>query len=280
MAANSSIDRRAVRYLTLLVCLLLQQGQVVAEEGCAAVPIELVLESPAAHADQPACLSGTYRYFNGNLYLSSEGLSEEEMVEHSVLVYPTIDDVKYGDIRTGDQVEVSGQLVVSEQCFNVPAPAAYNAAEVLATCREGPPLTIFPRAIQVTSREVSTADCQHVPITELYDNPLPYDETVVCTEGYILTEVDSDLHNLEALVPAGFPPEQVHEMSISFGIPPWELGEHGLRRGDHVAVRGRFEVTEDCYNAVHFPEQVEGETFCWPIAVPMYITHAQIELLN
>ncbi len=251
------------------------------EPACAFVEVANIVANPAAFADRPSCLHGTLRYHNGAMYLGPGELGDGDVVRQGILVMPTSNDVLYGDLRSLDRVEAEGMMVVSESCFRLPAAATYDPASVLAECNSGPLLSLFVNLMRVTSREVSTARCQIVPIADLYAAPLSYNETVVCTEGYLAAERTGSVHDLAALVPANYPEDQLAVASIDIDLTAWQLPDRDLRDGDRIAVRGRFLMEPTCF--LEDGEEVadtSSEVVCWPVEQPMWIANPEVELVQ
>jgi len=268
-----------ILFVTLSSC----SGQAIenGQTGCVYVDAAEVNVHPTDFADRPACLRGTLRYLNGAIYIAPDGSDSEDIVHQGILMIPARDQVIYGDLRSFDRVEVDGVLVVSENCFDLPASANYNPAEVIAACQDGPVLTIFADNARVLSREVSPARCQLARITDLYEDPLAYNETVLCTEGYIAAERTGSVHDLIALVPADYPNDQLAVKSVDIDLTARQMTDQDLRAGDRIAVRGRFLVETACFQERdEAASELEAEVFCWPVAMPMWITNPEIELVQ
>ncbi len=118
-------------------------------------------------------------------------------------------------------------------------------------------------------------NCVWVELLEIYDDPRPYDEQVICTEGI-----------LQESFPAVFiaPHILTEEEALFQRLDIDQQGHRSARfeHGDRVRARGRLTFFHRCYDfhVVHGGEMGDMAVFCGPPDVPMFLEVETLERLT
>ncbi len=271
-------------FLAILTAALTNSYGVVSQESkldqCNFIPIALVYSSPSDYADREICLEGIIRYIHGEPYLAPAALSMDELFQFAIPISSESSIARFRDIRSGDTALITGYMSVSLDCILNMEGDQQSASDVVERCDNPSPIWIIPSDLIVTSRDVSDTHCLEVPIANLYASPLDYNETVVCTIGFLMAEDTQSSHDTTAIVPAGFEIDQIDVMSVELYLSSAVLEESGIRPGDVIHVRGRFGLAEGCYRQHRGDDMGEFEHFCWPVAAPLWISNPEFEVVN
>lgn len=162
--------------------------------------------------------------------------------------------------RTGDSDEKRNKrsLERANMCRTI-ALAAISLAFLAACSGSG----MSPTQSTATTGNLS---CEMVDLHILYADPLPYQDRIICTEGYLQEQYPSVM-----IVPQHLTDEEVHFQHLEISGGGYDPS--AFRSGDRIRAMGRFSFSEDCYNfyVVREGEVDDVAMLCGPPDVPMFL---------
>jgi len=127
--------------------------------------------------------------------------------------------------------------------------------------------------VSVISRDPIRQSCQQVDIHDIYSNPDPFSDQIVCTEGYLQSAGDG----IVTLAPrADYDPLQpaVTRVDIVMTFPSNALESLGSRIGDRVSVAAYLFISSLCRNEKSLEELAQSfaeDTYCPPVNKPIWM---------
>ncbi len=245
------------------------------QQHCRQMALDQLMLNAAAHADEWICTQGTIDFVYSEIRLRS---SESELGADAreISLPPVHPILRGGDIQSNDQVAITARFSVPAACYDIASrDPDTDQPTVEEYCPSPPePVRLEVWNLEVLNREADHDACIQVTIETLYTDPLPFQERIVCTEGYMFIEDLYSPHPTVAITSRGYTAEQLREVEISPDLSRETVDQLELHHGDRVRIRGRFGVMEECWESY-----INGEGCIRPKA-PMWIAHPEIELTS
>ncbi len=250
---------------------------------CDEITVEQIYGAPLETPSGQICIQGTARYLGGRTYLTSPNYNDENFHQMNIELHDANEAIRYGDVLTGDTVQVRGIFNVPEDCYRAYLEHGHDKADSRPDCEFDTAMQMFVLDLTVLNREASERHCLPVEMNDLYTDPLLFNEQVICTEGHIYRAENPWPHDLWWFGPEGYSEPEAIRFSIHLAVNEGpNLLERGIRPGDRLAIRGRFILSENCYRQEMLNQMLPDgqEAFCWPVAAPMDILYPEIEVVH
>ena len=245
--------------------------------NCQAISAIELMSSLSHYANSDLCVDAVIRYIHGEPYIATRDQTQDHAFEFAIPIDPGSDIARFSDLRSGDHVTIAGHFFVSNECLQ----RLEGSEDIIWQLCGDPAHNRFePSSISVNSRNVSTYPCLEVPIAELYASPLEFNETVVCTTGYVMAEETELIAFTMSLVPDGFDIANLNVMSMEILNTNRHQYPTVVEPGDHVRARGRFGLSEECYRQYQGEDMGDKEWFCFPVQASLWLMNADYESID